>query len=95
MYWAVIYVEKGSAAEAYAKKYNISYEYYDALAAVEGDVNGDGVFNVADAACLQKWLLADPDISLADWKAGDLNEDGSLNAMDLCRMKQMLLSQAS
>ena len=95
VYWAVIYVEKGSAAEAYAKKYNISYEYYDALAAVEGDVNGDGVFNVADAACLQKWLLADPDTSLTDWKAGDLNEDGSLNAMDLCRMKQMLLSQAS
>lgn len=95
VYWAVIYVEKGSAAEAYAKKYNISYEYYDAPAAVEGDVNGDGVFNVADAACLQKWLLADPDASLADWTAGDLNEDDSLNAMDLCRMKQMLLSQAS
>ena len=95
VYEATIRTEKGSAAEAYAKKYGISYTYYEPSAAVEGDVNGDGVFNVADAACLQKWLLADPDASLADWKAGDLNEDGSLNAMDLCRMKQMLLSQAS
>ncbi len=95
VYRATIYTEKGSAAEAYAQKYGIRLKYYEASAIVKGDVNGDGVFNVADAACLQKWLLADPDASLADWKAGDLNEDGSLNAMDLCCMKQMLLSQAS
>ena len=29
-----------------------------------GDVNGDGVFDIMDLICFQKWLLAIPDVQL-------------------------------
>lgn len=59
---------------------------------VQGDVNADGVFDVADVVLLQKWLLTVPDTNLADWKAADFCEDDTLNVLDLCRMKQKLTS---
>lgn len=59
---------------------------------VKGDVNADGVFDVADVVALQKWILAMPDAKLADWKAGDLCGDGKLNVLDLCLMKRMLVN---
>ena len=31
---------------------------------IKGDVNADGVFDIADAVQLQKWLLAVPDTHL-------------------------------
>ena len=58
-----------------------------------GDVNGDYLFRADDAALLAKWLIADPEAVLADWKAGDFNDDGKLNAIDLTLMKQALLAQ--
>lgn len=60
---------------------------------VYGDVNHDGKFSVADVLLLQKWLLAVPDVYLADWKAGDLCEDDKLDVFDLCLMKRELLKQ--
>lgn len=57
-----------------------------------GDVNNDGTFNVADVVLLQKWLLAVPDVKLANWKAADLCEDGKLDVFDLCLMKRLLLN---
>lgn len=60
---------------------------------VQGDVNNDGVFNVSDIVLFQKWLLAVPDTTLADWKAADLCEDDSLDVFDLCMMKQLLLNR--
>ncbi|MGN0606642.1 MAG: CotH kinase family protein [Oscillospiraceae bacterium] len=59
---------------------------------VKGDVNADGKFNIADIAMMQKWLLAVPDTSLADWKAGDLCENDEINVFDLCLMKHLLLN---
>lgn len=59
---------------------------------VKGDVNADGKFDFADAVLMQRWLLAESDVTLADWEAGDLYQDGILNVLDLCRMKQQLLS---
>ncbi|MGN0580325.1 MAG: CotH kinase family protein [Ruminococcus sp.] len=56
---------------------------------IKGDVNADGEFNIADVVLMQKWLLAVPDVSLADWKAGDLCEDDIINVFDLCLMKRM------
>ena len=41
-----------------------------AVDALDGDVNADGQFTVADVLLLQKWLLAVPDTALQDWKAG-------------------------
>ncbi|MDE6666581.1 MAG: cellulase family glycosylhydrolase [Ruminococcus sp.] len=60
---------------------------------VQGDVNKDGEFNVADVVLLQKWILAAPDTTLADWKAADLCEDNRLDVFDLCMMKQILKQQ--
>lgn len=60
---------------------------------IRGDVNADGEFTVADVVALQKWLLAVPNVKLANWKAGDLCEDGRLDVFDLCLMKRELLSE--
>lgn len=60
---------------------------------VKGDVNADGVFNISDVVAMQKWLLAVPDVKLADWKAGDLYEDDILDVFDLCLMKRELIEQ--
>ncbi len=60
---------------------------------IAGDVNGDGVCNTVDVVIMQKWLLAVPGTTLADWKAGDLCEDNRLDIMDLCYMKRMLKKQ--
>lgn len=59
---------------------------------IVGDCNNDGVFSVADVVLLQKWLLAVPDMHLADWKAADLCEDSVLDVFDLCLMKRELVS---
>lgn len=60
---------------------------------IKGDVNADGVFSIADLVAMQKWLLAVPDISLDDWKAGDFCEDDIIDVFDLCLMRRELLNQ--
>ena len=60
---------------------------------IAGDVNADGAFNVADAVALQKWLLGVPDVTLADWKAGNFCDDNRLDVFDLCMMKRELLKK--
>lgn len=59
---------------------------------LEGDVNSDGLFNMADLVTMQKWLLDMPDAALSNWKAGDLCEDNVINVFDLCLMKRMILT---
>ena len=61
---------------------------------IVGDINSDGKFNISDAVLLQKWLVSEPDVELANWKAADLCEDGRLNVFDLCLMKQMLIEKS-
>lgn len=61
--------------------------------AVQGDVNADGVFNVADLVLLQKWLLNVPDVALANWSAGDICKDNRLDVFDLCAMRKLLIQQ--
>lgn len=56
---------------------------------VYGDVNEDGVLNVADAVMMQKWLLGVSNY-MANWNAGDLYSDNCINILDLCLMKQLL-----
>ena len=58
---------------------------------VEGDLNADGVFSIADAVLLHKWLLGMPDAKLVSWRAGDFSKDGRLNAADLTLMKRELI----
>ena len=70
------------------QKWNVvAYE----ASASKGDVNADGSFNIADVVLLQKWLLAIPEVRLANWKAADFCEDSVLNGFDLCEMKRRLV----
>ena len=62
---------------------------------VRGDVNGDGKFDIADVVLLQKWLIADSNAHLANWKAADFYEDDKLNAFDLSMMKRELIQKSS
>lgn len=48
----------------------------------------DGVFSIADAVMLQKWLVCESEI--IDRDDGDVCEDNSVNTFDLCMMKNML-----
>ena len=64
---------------------------YGVSESLQGDVNADGKFNVADVILLQKWLLAVPDTKLPDWKAADFYADNKLNIFDLCLMKRKLI----
>jgi len=60
---------------------------------IMGDVNEDGAFNVADVIALQRWLLADKNVTLKNWKNADFYDDNKLNVFDLCLMKRKLLEQ--
>ena len=59
---------------------------------VMGDVNCDGVFNIADVTAVQKWLL-NSSSDLKDWKAANFIDDQRLDVFDLCAMKRALLRQ--
>ena len=61
-----------------------------AVASIIGDVNADGQFNIADLVTLQKWLLAVPDVTLANWKAGDLCEGGRIDVFDMIMMRKLI-----
>ena len=54
-------------------------------------MNHDGKFDILDLIMMQKWLLAVPDATLTDWKAGDLQKDNVINILDYCKIKQLLL----
>ena len=60
---------------------------------VAGDVTGDGVLDTRDVVALQRWLLADPEIRLADYQAADLYPDGVIDIFDLGIMKRMLFEK--
>lgn len=59
---------------------------------LDGDINNDGKFNVADIVLLQKWLLAVPDTHLDTWKAADLCTDNRLDVFDLVLIKRELIN---
>ncbi len=57
---------------------------------MQGDVDNNGLFDVADLVTMQKWLLSE-DAKLISWKNGDLNNDGRLDVFDLVLMRQLLV----
>lgn len=61
---------------------------------LQGDVNADGEFTISDIVLLQRWILAESDVELADWKAADLCADDRLDVFDLCLMKRMLIEKS-
>ncbi|MBQ8296475.1 MAG: family 43 glycosylhydrolase [Ruminococcus sp.] len=58
---------------------------------VTGDVNADGVLNVADLVSLQKYVLGKE--TPANYKACDLCEDGCIDSFDIIMMRKALLAQ--
>ena len=56
-----------------------------------GDVNADGLFDIADLIMLQKWLLGVPRVKLPHWQAADFDRDDCLDVFDLGLMKHELL----
>lgn len=55
-----------------------------------GDINRDGMSNVADVILLQKWLLTAV-TDLPSWRAADMNCDNRLDVFDLCLLKRRLI----
>lgn len=55
------------------------------------DIDGDGKLTVADVVLLQKWILAEPYVKLANWKVADLCEDDRLDAFDMIEMRKLLI----
>ncbi|MBR4627313.1 MAG: glycoside hydrolase family 97 catalytic domain-containing protein [Ruminococcus sp.] len=54
---------------------------------IKGDVNCDGMFNVADIVAMQRYLTNNGD--LRDWKAGDLDDDDKLGIFDMILMRRL------
>lgn len=56
---------------------------------IEGDVNDDGKFNIADLLTMKKWLIGSGEMKC--WMAGDLCSDYKLDIFDLCELRYKLL----
>lgn len=63
----------------------------DTMNQIEGDVNGDGSFNISDVVLFQKWLLAVPGINLNNWKDADFDGNNRLDTFDLIFMRRKLI----
>ncbi len=72
---------------------NASLVYLLAAAAdegnIEGDVNADGEFTMADLVMLEKYILGTG--TLNDWQAGDMYKDNVIDAFDLVVMRRKLI----
>ena len=60
---------------------------------VTGDVDADGDVDIDDVVMLQQWLLAVPDATLTNWRAGDLCQDERIDVFDLCLLKRLLIER--
>lgn len=68
--------------------------YWTPFTAINGDVNCDDKFDIADAVLLQKKVLASSENVPADYEAADFTEDGIIDVFDLILMKQKLVTDA-
>lgn len=65
---------------------SLSIEHYK-----QGDVNGDGEFNISDVVLLQKWLISVQNVEISVWQSADFYEDEKIDIFDLILMKQKLI----
>lgn len=61
-------------------------------AEIKGDINSDGILSASDLVLMQKYLLGMPDGAMADMSAADISNDSVVNIIDLCLMKELLIS---
>ena len=88
----VIHGYIGSTAQEYADKYGREFIPIDKL---QGDLNGDGKFNVADVLTFQKYLMNGDSDSIKPGfsETADLCKDGKLNVFDMIAMRDLLASK--
>lgn len=90
-YNGIICGYENSTAQKYADKFGYTFESLgQAPNALKGDVNGDGVFSIADAVTLQKWLLGDNVTINAE--NSDLCNDGEIDTFDFCMIRKELVN---
>lgn len=61
---------------------------------IMGDVNLDGVFDIADIKLLQDYLLCRETLTAEQGAAADVCADNKLNCFDLCVLKRMYVEQS-
>ena len=59
---------------------------------IQGDVNDDGIYDIADFVLFKKWLLGSSTAKLDNWEAADLCKDGRLDSFDMCLMRRRLIT---
>lgn len=91
--WDTEYPREIKSSENYKVDENLNITKVTENNSVSGDINADGLFNIADITLLKKWLFNPSDTEIKDWKAADLSNDGKLDVFDLCIMKNELLNQ--
>lgn len=71
---------------------NVTVETQQAIERKLGDVNGDGLVNIADVVALVGHILGNtPDVFYED--VADLNEDGNINISDAVNLVGIILSE--
>ena len=84
----IIYGEKGSVAESFAKENDIPFNGGGIL----GDLDGDGVLTISDATQLQSYIAGikseEPDMSIAD-----VNGDGSISITDVSKLQMIIAGE--
>lgn len=93
--WEAIEIDDMMGMNSCLTDADIHFNTYFTEPIVRGDVNADGVFTVADAVLLQKWLLHTPDAVPNRWTAADFDGNGRLTAADLTLMKRTLMIQSA
>lgn len=89
----VIHGYKGSTAEAYAQMYGLKFEEInDSLAYKDGDLNGDGQFNVGDLVLINRYIHGTYTFNEKQFKSADLNGDGNADIFDIIEFRKKILA---
>ena len=86
--YLTIYGYKGTAAEKYANKNEITFVALDDSI---GDVNGDGALSVADATIIQKCIASITELTPEQLVLADFNGDGAVNVNDATAIQRALV----
>ncbi|SHM12150.1 leucine-rich repeat protein [Ruminococcus flavefaciens] len=89
----VIHGYEGSTAEAYAKMYGLKFEAMDDTNAYKnGDLNGDGQFNVGDLVLMNRYIHGTYTFNEKQFKSADLNGDGNADVFDVIEFRKRILA---
>lgn len=85
----IIYGEKGTAAETYAKANDIPFNGPRIL----GDIDGNGNLSISDVTMLQSYIAGAKGIEF-DLSVGDINGDGNININDVSKLQSIIAGLA-